>query len=108
MLSCLSEGDDKDVQSDKRKGESISAIKQRFQVFNDEFTELYKTQIHYLIPDDELRNQIRRELVDLLLPRYQTFFNKYTNTDFANKEKYMHYTPLQVEQMLNCFFEGVR
>jgi exocyst complex protein 7 len=82
-------------------------VKQRFQGFNSEFTELSAAHTRYLIADDELRQEMRRDLINLILPRYQLFFNKYADVSFSkNKEKYIRYTPAMIEQMLCRFFEG--
>jgi exocyst complex protein 7 len=84
-----------------------NTIKRRFQSFNDEFSELYATQWRYLIADDELREQMRCEVINTVLPPYRIFFSKYANIDFSkNKTKYVRYTPEILQQMLNRLFEG--
>lgn len=46
------------------------------QLLNKEFEELRKSQIGYAIPDSELRESLKRDNRDFIIPRYTAFYNK--------------------------------
>lgn len=48
-------------------------------MFNKEFEEIRKAQTAYAIPDPELREMLKKDNRDFILPRYTSFFNRYTN-----------------------------
>lgn len=80
--------------------------KNKMQNFNTDFEEMYRAQKSYAMPDQELRNQVLREVKQVLLPLYSRFVDKYQGTDFTkNPAKYIKYDRDQLERMINQFFE---
>jgi hypothetical protein len=55
-------------------------IKSRFKGFNDDFESLFKTQSAFYIPDDDLRELMRKDLRQRLLPPYRSFLDRYVLT----------------------------
>src|SRR5699024_10859111 len=51
-------------------------IKDKFSGFNKEFEAIHNTQIGYAIPDPELRDELKRENVHLIVPKYNLFYDK--------------------------------
>ncbi|KAG0747408.1 hypothetical protein G6F57_000142 [Rhizopus arrhizus] len=81
-------------------------IKERFKNFNMEFEEIARAQQSYAIPDIELRNQVRRDVKNVLVPMYGRFLDKYQNTDFTkNPAKYIRYDKERIDAMLSHLFE---
>ena len=84
-----------------------NAVKQRFTTFNAEFERIYKEQQRYWIPDPDLRADVRRANVDLLLPLYRPFVEKYTlaaHSFTSNLSKYYKYDIATVESMMQLLF----
>ncbi len=72
-------------------------IKEKFAGFNKEMEDIALTQRSYSIPDVELRESLRRDNKEYILPKYNAFYDKYVNVDFSkHPDKYIKYTPAQV------------
>ncbi|KAI8365409.1 Cullin repeat-like-containing domain protein [Choanephora cucurbitarum] len=81
-------------------------VKERFKNFNLEFEEISRAQQSYAIPDQELRNQVIRDVKNVIVPMYGRFLDKYQNTDFSkNPAKYIRYDRDKVDKMLSHLFE---
>ncbi|XP_069692328.1 exocyst complex component 7 isoform X2 [Periplaneta americana] len=81
-------------------------IKERFAGFNKEMEEIAKVQRSYSIPDVELRESLKRDNKEYILPKYHAFYEKYSNVPFTkNPEKYIKYTPAQVSALIDRFFD---
>ncbi|XP_068690632.1 exocyst complex component 7-like [Montipora foliosa] len=90
----------------KLKDKQRQLIKDKFKGFNTEFDELHQIQKTYAVPDTQLRDQLRNKNIDLILPLYTSFIEKYRNLHFTkNPEKYIKYTAEEVEAKLNTFFD---
>ncbi|KAI2804155.1 Exocyst complex component 7 [Blomia tropicalis] len=82
-------------------------IKEKFSGFNKEFEAIHNAQMNYAIPDPELRDQLKRENVNLIVPKYNLFYDKYVVMDFTkNVHKYIKYTPDHVAQKISSFFDS--
>ncbi|KAI8097724.1 Cullin repeat-like-containing domain protein [Halteromyces radiatus] len=51
-------------------------IKDKFKNFNMEFDDIWRTQTAYAIPDLELRNQVIRDVKNVIVPMYGRFLDK--------------------------------
>ena len=72
-------------------------IKEKFTGFNREIEDISSTQKKYSIPDVELRESLKRDNKEYILPKYNSFYDKYVNVQFSKStEKYVRYTPAQV------------
>ncbi|RCH94987.1 exocyst complex component exo70, partial [Rhizopus stolonifer] len=81
-------------------------IKERFKNFNTEFEEISRAQQSYAVPDQELRNQVIRDVKNVIVPMYGRFLDKYQNSDFTkNHAKYIRYDKERVDKMLSHLFE---
>ncbi|KAG0170000.1 exocyst complex component exo70 [Apophysomyces sp. BC1034] len=81
-------------------------IKDRFKSFNAEFDEIWRAQTTYAIPDAELRNQVIRNVKNVIVPMYGRFLDKYQGTDFTkNPAKYIRYDKDKLDKMLGHLFE---
>ncbi|XP_023338791.1 exocyst complex component 7 [Eurytemora carolleeae] len=81
-------------------------IKDKFSGFNHEIEEITATQKRYSIPDVELRESLKRDNKEYILPKYNSFYDKYVNVPFTkNTDKYIKYTPAQVSGLIDSFFD---
>jgi len=81
-------------------------IKDKFSGFNREIEDISTTQKKYSIPDVELRESLKRDNKEYILPKYNSFYEKYANVQFSkNVEKYIKYTPAQVSGLIESFFD---
>lgn len=81
-------------------------IKDKFKGFNSEFEEICQIQKTYAVPDEVLRDQLRKENIDLIVQNYRAFLEKYTAVQFSkNMEKYVKYNPEKVERELSTLFD---
>lgn len=82
-----------------------SAVKAKFQGFNSEIEEIFHTQKHYTIPDENLRETLKSETIDTIIPKYKTFLDRNKDIKFKNEAKYIKYSPQTLEAMLNRLFQ---
>jgi hypothetical protein len=84
-----------------------NAIKEKFKSFNAHLDETYKEHSTYDIPDPALRDEMIQRIHKLIIPKYDTFVEKYRSTDFAkNQAKYIVHTPEALKALLNKLFES--
>ncbi|XP_050311294.1 exocyst complex component 7 [Anthonomus grandis grandis] len=100
------ECDDPFLHSDKLKDKERTALKEKFAGFNKEIDEISKVQRGYSIPDIELRESIKRDNKELVIPKYNAFFNRYGILNFTkNPEKYIKHKPDEVSAIIDRFFD---
>ncbi|OQU78762.1 hypothetical protein SORBI_3008G043600 [Sorghum bicolor] len=58
-------------------GVSRTMIKERFKSFNMQFEELHAKQSQWTIPDQELRDELRLAMAEVLLPAYRSFISRF-------------------------------
>lgn len=87
---------------------SARVVKERFSQFNNEFEDIYKTQTSWLIADDDLREDLRISIGQMLLPAYRTFHGRYAIylDGIRHKERYLKYSPDDLQRYLLDLFEG--
>lgn len=99
------------IQSDgpgNSSGVSRSLIKERFKGFNLMFEELHQRHSQWTVPDTELRESLRLAVAEVLLPAYRSFIKRFGPMveSGRNPQKYVRYSPEDLERMLGEFFEG--
>lgn len=93
-------------QSDKLKDKERAVLKEKFAGFNKEIDEIAKVQRGYSIPDIELRESIKRDNKELIIPKYNAFYNKYGCVQFTkNPDKYIKHKPDEVSAIIDRFFD---
>ncbi|XP_014786307.1 exocyst complex component 7 isoform X1 [Octopus bimaculoides] len=91
----------------KLKDKERQNIKDKFTGFNKELEEIYRIQKSYAIPDLDLRQSLKKENKDYILPMYQMFRDKYTQLNFTkNPDKYIKYSVEDVGKMIDKFFDA--
>ncbi|KGN48579.2 exocyst complex component EXO70A1 [Cucumis sativus] len=93
---------------DASSGLSRAMVKDRFKTFNIQFEELHQRQSQWTVPDSELRESLRLAVAEVLLPAYRSFIKRFGPMieNGKNPQKYIRYSPEDLERMLNEFFEG--
>ncbi|KAM7262262.1 hypothetical protein ACFE04_021339 [Oxalis oulophora] len=89
-------------------GLSRAGVKDRFKTFNTQFEELHLRQSQWTVPDSELRESLRLAVAEVLLPAFRSFLKRFGPMieNGKNPQKYIRYSPEDLERMLNEFFEG--
>lgn len=86
---------------------AAKTLKEKFLGFTRELEEVAKCQRSYSVPDRCLREELRKELQEAIVPLYTAFHNKYRGTSFSkNPAKYIKYTPDQISTLINTFFDS--
>lgn len=116
ILQCLSVqgltssggGSSVSVDGGNSSGVSRAIIKDRLKTFNIQFEELHQKQSQWTVPDTELRESLRLAVAEVLLPAYRSFIKRFGPLveNGKNAQKYIRYTPEDLEHMLGEFFEG--
>ncbi|KAL0344842.1 UNVERIFIED_CONTAM: Exocyst complex component EXO70A1 [Sesamum radiatum] len=85
-----------------------NGVKDRFKNFNLLFEEIHQRQSQWTVPDSELRESLRLAVAEVLLPAYRSFIRRFGPMieGGKNPQKYIRYTPEDLERMLAEFFEG--
>nr|GEV35329.1 exocyst complex component EXO70A1-like [Tanacetum cinerariifolium] len=85
-------------------GVSKSALRERFKSFNAIFDEVHRTQALWLVPDEQLREELRISILEKLIPAYRSFLGRFRNHISDN---YIKYTVEDLENaVLQDLFEG--
>jgi len=106
VLSYISTDENISLSAGKMRDKDRNAVKERFAGFNKEMEDISKQQRGYSIPDVELRESLKRDNKEFVLPKYNAFYDKYSGLPFTkNPEKYVKYTPDQVASLIDRFFD---
>ncbi|KAK3220545.1 hypothetical protein Dsin_014515 [Dipteronia sinensis] len=89
-------------------GVSKSALRERFKSFNAMFEEVHRTQATWLIPDSQLREELRISISEKLIPAYRSFLGRFRSHIESGKhpENYIKYSVEDLETSVLDFFEG--
>ncbi|EPS68385.1 hypothetical protein M569_06379, partial [Genlisea aurea] len=109
ILQCLT------IQGNQSFGDSVSTagvsramVKDRLKTFNVLFEEIHQRQSQWTVPDTELRESLRLAVAEVLLPAYRSFVRRFGPMieSGKNPQKYIRYSPEDLDRMLAEFFEG--
>ncbi|XP_038988330.1 exocyst complex component EXO70B1-like [Phoenix dactylifera] len=87
---------------------AAQAMRERLRVFNAYFDEICRAQTGWVVPDEQLRAELRISGSELVLPAYRNFLGRYRNLAEAGKhtKKYAKYSAEDVEARIGELFEG--
>lgn len=107
VLSCLR---DEGIYIGGSSSSKVSkdALKDRFKSFNAVFEEVYRNQTAWFVPDPQLREELRISIEEKLLPAYRSFMGRFKIhlEGVRHAEKYIKYSPEDLENYLLDLFEG--
>lgn len=88
------------------KDKDRAIVKEKFANFNKEVDEVVKNQRGISVPDLLLREGLKRDNLEAVVPAYNAFYELYSDCDFAkNREKYVKYTPHHLSTIFNNLFD---
>ncbi|CAI9114455.1 OLC1v1015182C1 [Oldenlandia corymbosa var. corymbosa] len=89
-------------------GVSKTALRERFRSFNANFEEVHKTQATWLVPDVQLREELRISISEKLIPAYRSFLGRFRSHIESGRhpENYIKYSVEDLENSVLDFFEG--
>ncbi|EFJ22152.1 hypothetical protein SELMODRAFT_232778 [Selaginella moellendorffii] len=89
-------------------GVSKAVLKERFKSFNSALEEIHRTQSGWCVPDSQLRSELRISVAEKLIQAYRAFLGRYKIylESERNPQKYIKYTPEELEKMVNDLFGG--
>ncbi|KAK6128059.1 hypothetical protein DH2020_038187 [Rehmannia glutinosa] len=89
-------------------GVSKSALRERFKAFNSMFEEVHRTQATWLIPDTQLREELRISIAEKVIPAYRSFLGRFRSHIESGRhpENYIKYSVEDLENAVLDFFEG--
>lgn len=89
-------------------GVSKSALRERFKSFNAMFEEVHRTQAIWVVPDEQLREELRISISELLIPAYRSFLGRFRSHIESGRhpENYIKYSVEDLEAAVLDFFEG--
>ncbi|KAJ0974023.1 hypothetical protein J5N97_015988 [Dioscorea zingiberensis] len=99
---------DEGVCSPGSNSPSKTVLKERFKNFNLALEDLYKSQTAWVIPNVQLRAELKISISLKVLQAYRTFMGRYSShmDSVRQKEKYIKYSPDDLEEYLQDLFEG--
>lgn len=108
VLSCLRD-EGLHVSGGFSSGVSKSALRERFKAFNAMFEEVHRTQAVWLIPDSQLREELRISISEKLIPAYRSFLGRFRSHIESGRhpENYIKYSVEDLEDAVLDFFEGI-
>ncbi|KAJ0179116.1 hypothetical protein K1T71_004828 [Dendrolimus kikuchii] len=90
----------------KLRDKDRQILKDKFASFNREWEECTRAQRGYSVPDAELREALKRDNKQALLPPYTAFYDHYAHLPFSkNPDKYVKYSPVQIATQLDGYFD---
>ncbi|KAF5743800.1 Exocyst subunit exo70 family protein D2 [Tripterygium wilfordii] len=107
VLHCLRD-EGLHVSGSFSSGVSKSALRERFKTFNAMFEEVHRTQATWLVPDPQLREELRISISEKLIPAYRSFLGRFRSHIESGKhpENYIKYSVEDLEDAVLDFFEG--
>ncbi|CCF55589.1 hypothetical protein KAFR_0A01510 [Kazachstania africana CBS 2517] len=86
--------------SGTKKTKDKEQIKEKFRKFNDGFEHLISKNKQYRLSDPSLMKKLRFEILALVIPLYERFYNRYKDY-FKNPRKHVKYTPDELSNTIN-------
>ncbi|XP_024008950.1 exocyst complex component EXO70A1 isoform X2 [Eutrema salsugineum] len=90
-------------------GVSRSALRERFKSFNALFEEVHRVQSQWLVPDSQLREELKISILEKLSPAYRSFLGRFRSHIESGKhpENYIKITVEELETEVLDLFEGL-
>ncbi|CAH1420085.1 unnamed protein product [Lactuca virosa] len=108
VLRCLRDEGLHTTKTFSSAGVSKSSLRERFKSFNAIFDEVHRTQSLWLIPDEQLREELRISILETLIPAYRSFLGRFRNHIESGRhpENYIKYSVEDLETAVLDLFEG--
>ncbi|XP_059639427.1 exocyst complex component EXO70A1-like [Cornus florida] len=88
---------------------SKRVLKERLKTFNAMFEEVYQTQASWLVPDMNLREELRISISEYLIPAYISFLELFQShiRSGSHQEEYIKYSVEDLGAAISKFFKGI-
>ena len=90
----------------KEKKASAVALQERLKNFNACFEEIYNVQTAWIVPDAQLRKELRISILESVIPAYRSFLRRFGNQIESGRDVEKYYTQDNLENYLSHLFEG--
>lgn len=89
-------------------GVSKLVIRERFRGFNAAFDEAHRIQATWIVPDEQLWEELRISILEKLLPAHRSFLGRFWQhiENGKHPEMYIKYSVEELESAVSDFFEG--
>ncbi|GAB4850023.1 hypothetical protein Ancab_029321 [Ancistrocladus abbreviatus] len=107
VLHCLRD-EGLHVSGSFSSGVSKNVLRERFKAFNAMLEEVHRTQATWLVPDTQLREELRISISELLIPAYRSFLGRFRSHIESGRhpEAYIKYSVEDLETSVLDLFEG--
>ncbi|KAG6665031.1 hypothetical protein CIPAW_02G134100 [Carya illinoinensis] len=107
VLHCLRD-EGLSVSGSFSSGVSKTALRERFKQFNTMFEEVHRTQAAWLVPDVQVREELRISISEKLIPAYRSFLGRFRShlESGRHSENCIKYSAEDLETAVLDFFEG--
>ncbi|XP_021720433.1 exocyst complex component EXO70A1-like [Chenopodium quinoa] len=107
VLHCLRD-EGLHVSGSFSSGVSKSVLRERFKSFNAIFDEVHRTQATWLVPDTQLREELRISIAEKLLPAYRSFLGRFRSHIESGRhpEQYIKFSWEDLDSAVLDLFEG--
>ncbi|GAB4841960.1 hypothetical protein Ancab_011917 [Ancistrocladus abbreviatus] len=107
VLHCLRD-EGLHVSGSFSSGVSKSVLRERFKAFNAMFEDVHRTQATWLVPDTQLREELRISISEKLIPAYRFFLGRFRSHIESGRhpEAYIKYSVEDLETSVLDLFEG--
>lgn len=87
---------------------AAKSMKEKLKIFNSSFDELCRTQTRWVVPDEQLRTELRGLVAGNLEPAYRNFLGRLQTVPEIGKhvEKYVKYSVEDIEIGIDMLFMG--
>ena len=103
VLDCLNDRGIPWSWSDKA---STVALQERLKNFNACFEEIYNVQTAWIVPNAQLREELRISILEMVIPAYRLFMGRFGNQEESGTHVEKYHTTDNLENYLFDLFEG--
>ncbi|KAK9995403.1 hypothetical protein SO802_020089 [Lithocarpus litseifolius] len=103
VLDCLN---DRGIPWSWSNKASTVALQERLKNFNACFEEIYNVQTAWIVPDAQLREELRISILETVIPAYRLFMGRFGNQVESGRHVEKYYTADNLENYLFDLFEG--
>lgn len=101
--------DTRGLQPSSLSAKERERVKDKFRLFNEALEAAAGSLPHWSVPDEALRDELKRSLQQSVLHPYTALYNAFPAQTFTKfPDKYVKATPEEAERIFQSFFEGMQ
>ncbi|XP_072996545.1 exocyst complex component EXO70B1-like [Typha latifolia] len=82
-------------------------MRERLRMFNNYLEEISRVQAGWVAADPQLQTELRVSVLEMVLPAYRNFLARMRGMADSGRDKYLKYSPEEVEARIDELFEGM-